>query len=226
MDNIEKVIIGIVLFSITSIVAYLFRMRQLYAAAPKLYPHASISQGGSLCELIVYNKGNQVEEQVQVELDPDLKAELLASSSADIVLEGSTLKVERLHKGCDVSVMLLIEHGVLDSAKISSVSSKATKGIVCKKVADVPPNFAKAFLFAVLLFGFIPALSYGIRIYDSLKADYVEHQLQPMYKLGWSNLSTYYASDLRVSYSNHEFPIRFKSRQFDGNKKTTLTFEV
>lgn len=33
MENFEKVVIGLVLFVVTSIVAYLFRMRQLYAAA-------------------------------------------------------------------------------------------------------------------------------------------------------------------------------------------------
>ena len=51
MDNVEKIAIGLVLFIVTSVVAYLFRMRQLYVATPKLFRHAPISQGGSLCEV-------------------------------------------------------------------------------------------------------------------------------------------------------------------------------
>lgn len=85
MENFEKITIGLVLFTVTSIIAYLFRMRQLYVVVPKLFRHSQISNEGSLCELLVYNKGNQVEEDIQVSLDPELKGELLASSSSDIV---------------------------------------------------------------------------------------------------------------------------------------------
>jgi len=76
VENFDKVIIGLVLFAITSIVAYLFKMRQLYVSVPKLFRHASISKDGSLCELIIYNKGNQVEENIQVDFNPKLKGEL------------------------------------------------------------------------------------------------------------------------------------------------------
>ncbi|MBC3831509.1 hypothetical protein H8K33_08305 [Undibacterium amnicola] len=226
MEHIEKVIIGLILFIVTSVVAYLFRMRQLYAAAPKLYRHAPISRAGSLCELIVYNKGNQAEESIQVALDPDLKLELLASSSSDISLESATLKVDRLHKGCEASAMLLVENGLLDHTKILSVSSKAKKGTVCKKVSDVPPNFALTFLFFAFLIGFFPAMIYGIKVYESLNASYVEYRLREPYKAGWSNLASYHASDLRTSYSDQEFPIRASSRQAESSKKTDLTFEV
>lgn len=226
MENFERVIIGLVLFVATSIVAYLFRMRQLYAATPKLFRHAPISKDGSLCELIVYNRGNQVEENIQVDLDPELKGELLASSSSDITLEGATLKIERLHKGCEASVMLLIENGLLDVTRIVSVSSKGTKGTVVKKVADVPPNFAKAFLIGSLLVGFVPALIYGTKAYEQLRSEYVEYRLQAAYQVGWSNLSSYYGSDIRQSYSNQEFPIRFIRQQIDGSKRPTLIFEV
>lgn len=184
MENFEKVVVGLVLFVATSIVAYLFRMRQLYAAAPKLFRHAPISKNGSLCELIVYNRGNQVEEDIKVDLDPELKGELLASSSSDITLEGATMKIERLHKGCEASAMLLIENGFFDATKIISVSSKGTKGTVLKKVTDVPPNFAKAFLVGFLLVGFLPALVYGTRTYENLQGEYVAYKLQAAYQLG------------------------------------------
>lgn len=226
MENFEKVLIGLLLFVVTSIVAYLFRMRQLYATAPKLFRHAPISKDGSLCELIVYNKGNQVEENIQIDLDSELKGELLASSSSDITLEGATMKIERLHKGCEASAMLLIENGVLDSTKIISISSKGTKGKILKKVTDVPPNFARAFLFTLIFFGFFPALIYGTNVYEKLHNEYIENQLQSIYQLGWKNLSNYYNSDLRLSYSNQEFPIRFIEQQVDDSKKPVLHFEV
>lgn len=226
METIEKVVVGLVLFVLTSVVAYLFRMRQLYAAAPKLYRHAPISKGGSLCEVIVYNRGNQPEELIQVSLDPDLKAELLASSSTDITLDGSTLKVERLHKRCEVSAMLLVENGILDATKIISVSSKGTKGSVCKRVVDVPPNFAAFFVLFLLIVGFVPGMIYGGKLYDALHAAYVRYQMSATYALGWQDLSKYYESDLQKSYSNQEFPLRLSGRQLDANKKPTLVFDI
>lgn len=226
MDNIEKIVVGLVLFVVTSVVAYLFRMRQLYVVTPKLFRHAPISQSGSLCELIVYNKGNQVEEDIQVSLDPDIKAELLASSATGIKLTGSMLDIERLHKGSEASMMLLVENGVLDSSKIMSISSKGTKGRVCKKVNDIPPNFAWYFLSLTLAIGIFPGLYYGSKAYSALNAAYVEYKLQLPYKSGWANLSTYYSSDLRQSYSNQEFPVRFVGRQIDKAKNVTLTFDV
>jgi hypothetical protein len=226
VDNLEKVIIGLVLFAVTSIVAYLFRMRQLYVASPKLFRHAPISKNGSLCELIVYNKGNQVEENILVELDPELKGELLASSSSDISFERSTMKIERLHKGEEASAMLLIENGLLDATKIITVSSKGTKGRVLKKVSDVPPNYAMAFLALAFSLGIFPMMIYGTRTYEKLHSEYVEYKLKPSYLLGWKDLSRYYGSDLRASYSDQEFPIRFLHREFDGKKKSFLVFEV
>ena len=226
MENFERVVIGLVLFAVTSIIAYLFRMRQLYVVVPKLFRHAQISKEGSLCELLVYNKGNQAEESVQVSLDPELRGELLASSSNDIRLDGSTLKIERLHKGTEASVVLLIENGLLDATKIISASSKGAKGRVLKKVSELPPNFAKAFLLLLAYLAFFPALYYGGKVYQQLKSDYVESQLAACYKLGWRDLGRYYDSDLRQSYSNQEFPIRFIRNAVGKDKSEVLEFEL
>lgn len=226
MEHIEKIVVGLLLFILTSVLAYLFKMRQLYVAAPKLFRHAPITKEGSLCELIVYNKGNQVEEQVLVELDPDLKAELLASSSSDITLSGSTLKVERLHKGCEASAMLLVEHGILDSSRIVLVSSKATKGTICKRIVDVPPNYARSFLVFLAIAGFVPGLIYGSQAFDRLYEKYVEYKLAAAYKSGWQGLVSYYDSDFRRSYGNQEFPVRLVGVQNDRVKEVGLKFEV
>jgi hypothetical protein len=226
MNGIERVLVGVVLFTITSIVAYLFRMRQLYIVSAKLFRHAPISKSGSLCELIIYNKGNQVEEEIQVELDPEISAELLASSSGDITLEGSIMKIERLHKGSEASAMLLIENVVFERSRIMAFSSKATKGKVLKKISDVPPNLAKAFLFTVMYVGVLPAGYYGIQLYEELSARYVGFRLEDVSKRGWSGLSKYYDSQIRHSYGDQEFPVRFIRREAGEHGEAKLLFEV
>lgn len=228
MENLEKIVAAILVFIITSVLAYLFRMRQLYVLTPKLYKHAPISTNGSLCEIIVFNKGNQVEENIKINLDPDLKAELLASSSADIKLSGSIIEIDRLHKGSEASAILMVEHGFLNSTRITSFSSKGTKGHICNSKSSVYPNFAKLFLYTVLVLGFLSAsfTAYDKKIYDQFKNIYVEYQLSYLYKQGWTRLTEYYGSDLSKSYSEKEFPVRLvkkfseKKAQFEVINKT------
>lgn len=226
MESFEKILVGLLVFVVTSIVAYLFRMRQLYVSSPKLFRHAHISSSGSLCELIIYNKGNQVEENILIELDPDLKGELLASSSSDTSFEKSIMKIERLHKDQEASAILLIDNGVLDTTKIISISSKGTKGRVIKKVSDVPQNFAKSFIILILFLSIFSGTQYLYKAYRVINNQYVEYKLKGIYKLGWSNLSDYYHSDLSKSYSNQEFPINFIGPQVLENNTPVLIFEV
>lgn len=225
MTHLETIIIGFILFIITSTVAYLFRMRQLYVAVPKLYRHAPISKNGSLCELIIYNKGNQVEEQIQVALDPDLKVELLASNSNEISIDGSTIKISRLHKGNEASAMLLIENGALESSKLLSVSSKATTGKILKRVTEVPPNYALTAVVIFLIIGILPAMIYSFKLFESLKSSYVKHQLSELHSSGWSNLDSYFSSDIKLSYSNQEFPIRIPTSD-KNSRKDKIAFEI
>lgn len=226
MDHLYKIIIGLILFVVSSIIAYLFKMRQLYVASPKLYRHAPVSSSGSLCEIIVYNKGNQSEENIKVNFDPDLKIELLASNSNDITLDGFTLNVDRLHKGCEVSVMLLIEKGTFDSSKITSISSKATNGKVCKKVEDVPDNYAHIFLLIVFLIAIIPSFIGSIHLYEKIKLSYIEKKLELLHNIGWSNLERYNDSDLIKDYKNQEFPIRLEGREKQKNGDSLLKFSI
>jgi len=226
MEHFEKVVVGLILFIVTSVLAYLFKMRQLYAATPKLYRSTPLSNNGSLCELIVYNKGNQVEEDISVSLDPDLKAELLASNSPELTLENSYIKIERLHKGQEISAILLIENGIFDSSKITSISSKSTLGKVFKKTEEVPPNFAMSFLLIACLLGLTPGFIYGMKTYESLSRMYNENQLSAVYGLGWKNLERYYESDLRKSYSNQEFPVRLIGSSLGKEEAKLLNFEV
>jgi len=232
MDNFEKIIAGILIFIITSILAYLFRMRQLYVATPKLFKHSSISNNGSLCEIVAFNRGNQVEADIQIDLDPDLKYELLATSSNNISLNSPTIYIERLHKDCEASMMLLVENGLFGSSNIKSISSKDTKGATYNNVSSIPPNYAKSFLFIIFAIGILPGFIYGQKLYDKLNNMYVELQLESTYSQGWNNLSNYYSSDLRTSYSNQEFPVKFikkkdkEKAEFEIYNKTASTLKV
>lgn len=206
-------------FAVTSLIAYLFRMRQLYATVPKLFKYSPVSTGGSLCEVIVLNRGNHPEESVVVVLDPSLRCELVASSEADVVLADSTIKFERLHKGKELSAILLVENGILDHTKIVAVSSKQTSGKVFKRPADVPPNAAMTALFFAFFLGVFPAMYYGAKGAAIVNRYWVEHRLATVYKDGWSGLEKRYAdSDIRRSYSNQEFPVRLVSYVEDRKK--------
>lgn len=226
MENLEKIIIGIVLFAFTSTIAYLFRMRQLYAVVPKLYRNSSISKDGAICEIVVHNRGNHIEEDIRVELDPELKSELLASSSTSASLVGSQIKIDRLQKGGNVSAILLVENGIFSASKIASVTSKIATGRVLKKTSELPPNWAMLFLTFALIVAFVTSFVYGVANFDRLSDLYVRFQLNQVFKDGWSNLGGYYISDLKKSYSDQEFPVRFVSIQKDDKGRRTITFEA
>jgi hypothetical protein len=222
----EKVILGLVVFAITSVITYLFRMRQLYVAVAKLFRYSTVSKEGSLCEVIIFNRGNHPEESIQVVLDPQLKCEVLAASEGEFSLENSTIKIDRLHKGREFSAVLLVENGILDHSKIVSVSSKSVRGKVLKHALSVPPNFAKYALVITALLLPMPLLIYGERAVGAIQRHWTEGRLASLYKLGWSGLDEHYAgSALRKSYSDQEFPLRLVSSHADADE-VALTYDV
>ncbi len=198
-------------------------MRQLYAVSPKLFKVTPISQNGSLCEVVIFNRGNQLEEEISMDLDPELKLELLASDSSDLKLSQSTLSINRLHKGEGISALLLVEDGVLDYSKLIKLTSKSTIGKIFKKTEEVPPNYAKLFLGIILFLSIFPAMIYGIKGYELYTSYRAKTELKNLYDAGWINLSKYYSSDLMKSYSKQEFPVKY----IETDKKASkITFEV
>lgn len=224
MDNIYKILTGVLLFTITSVLGYLFKMHQLYVAAPTLFKRTEVSANGSVCQILIFNRGNHVEEEISVSIDPSLKVELLASDAAGLSLISNTLRIDRLHKGKLASALVLIENGTFDDTKISSVTSKATVGKIVS-FAHVPPNFAKLFLAMVALLAFFPGVIGVFSLYDYLSTDYVEYRLKSQYEQGWHNLIGYSGSELRKSYGNQEFPVSFKSIDRSGPRLKAI-FEV
>lgn len=211
MENVEKIVLVIVGFIITSIIAYLFRMRQLYVALPKLYSHAPLSKNGTLAEIIVFNRGNQVEEDVQIEIDQSIKIELIASSSAKVILENSVIKIDRMHKGTEESAVLLVEEGALNTDKIKSLSSKGVKGRVLNKITEVPSNYAGAVVVLALFATIIYGMLYFVRNFEDITEWWMEYSLPEITKDGWDNVFHYYRSDISNSYSGAEFPLKFVS---------------
>jgi len=225
VDNIEKIVIGIVLFALTSALGFLFKMRQLYVVVPKLYRHSGLAVNGSLCEIIIYNRGKQVEEDIQVVLDPDLKCELVATSIPGIGLSNSSIELGRLHKSSNVSILILVENGIFDISKILSISSKACSGRKVNRVFDVPSNWANLFMMylasaAVLFVGF-----YGPPFYEKLDRKWSQSRLSTAANDGWNGLENFYHSSMRESYSLNEFPVRYISRLTDKGR-IVVTYEV
>lgn len=225
MDMIEKIVIAVIIFSITSILAYLFKLRQLYVIVPKLYKHAPITNKGALCEIIIINRGTQVEEDISVDLVPDLSYTLIAGSSSELELNGTSIKIRRIHKKSEESAILLVENGNFDVSKIISASSKATKGKIHKRVADVPPNAASIFLFLVCVIGFFPGLIYGHKLFTYTNNYWTQYKYSQQSELGWNGLENYSSSNTSESYSKSEFPVRLIKKE-KINDKWNFTYEA
>lgn len=213
MGNIKEIVIGLVLFLLTSLLAYLFRMRQLYLSSPKLYKKSSLSSNGGLCEVKVFNRGNHSEEEISVSFDPGLSVELLATDCGELSVKDNKISISRLHKLKDASAVLLVEGGEFETNKIISFSSKATDGKILKSDKDVPFNYAIGFTLISLMIFLLPAIWFGFGLVRDARVWYAKHQLQSVIQKGWVDIGNYYSSDIRDSYSDFEFPISIKEAE-------------
>lgn len=222
---IEKVIAGAVLFVFTSLVAYAFKVRQLYAVVPKLHRKSFLSDGGSVAELVVYNKGTKVEEDISVEIRQEIKCELLASNKSGASIIDNVLKIDRIHSHSEVSVILLVEGEALSYDDLVLITSKEIKGVFYKKTDEVPPSASKSAvaMSIILLAGSL--LYWGSDAYSYLESKYIEYKYASIYKSGWQGLSSYLASDLSESYSNQEFPLRLLGVSVSADK-IKINYEV
>jgi len=200
-------------------------MRQLYVVVPKLYRHSTVADKGSLCEVIIYNRGKQVEEDIQIQIDPDLKCELLATSSTGIILSGSLIELDRLHKASEVSAIILVENGILDISKLLSISSKSCKGRGVDKIKDVPLNGANTLMGFIGLAIFGCVVAFGPKAYEFIDGSWANYRLAAFSEKGWSGLGGYYHSSMSNSYALSEFPIKYVGREISGGKVNVI-YEV
>ena len=63
IDIIEEISVGTVIVLVSSLIAWLYHIRQLYATAPVLFQNASEGKDDAVYQIIVSNRGNQVEEK-------------------------------------------------------------------------------------------------------------------------------------------------------------------
>lgn len=222
---IEKVLAGTILFILTSLVAYAFKVRQLYAVVPKLHKKSFLSDGSSVAELVIYNKGTKVEEDIALEIRQELKCEILASNSSNASIKDNVVQIDRIHSHSEISLILLVEGEALSYEDLVSVSSKEIKGKFIKKIDEIPPSASKSAISISLVVFLVSLLYWGGGVYTYLESKYVEHTYSNIFKEGWEGLSDYLISDLSESYSDQEFPIRFLGVNVD-DKKIFINYEV
>lgn len=150
-------VIGSVIAGLTvaAVLAY-FRRRRLYVVVPKLFSFSELSAGQTI-ELTILNRGARTEEAIEVHLTPNLSYTILASTLPSITIDNSGIvRIARLPKGEEVSVILTVEKGLFTQESVLSISSKEAKGEVKKKIEESQEQspaataFALAFIFIVM----------------------------------------------------------------------------
>lgn len=219
---IETIIGGLFLFVLTSIVMYFYKAKQLYVVATQLYNTSFLSDKGTIAEIIIYNQGNGVEENIKLKLSPELKIDILASSSDDInLINNNVFHITRLHARSHISLQLLVENGALTNEEIVEISSDTHVG----SKGSISPNYGSV---ATIIASIIAGISLFIFLVINsvaLVELYGKYRYSSLYKEGWNNLYWYIGSNLSKSYSYEEFPIRYIS-QSSGNNYTVLKFEA
>lgn len=211
MDVLENIIVASLAIVMTSLIAVLYHIRQLYATAPVLFQKKAEGGYDSVFQIVVTNRGNQVEENIEVELDPSLEFEIVAASVPDVAKDSSTIRIERIHRKNEVIVLISIDDIHFSSSRILSVSSNNVSGRVCKTPRDIPFNYGMTSLAILLLLSAFPVGYYLYQVVGYVDDKVDEEKLAPVTKEGWSHLNEYRESDLRKSYSDQEFPARLSA---------------
>lgn len=223
---IETIIGGLLLFVLTSVVMYFYKAKQLYVVAIQLYNRSFLSDKGTITEIIIYNQGNGVEENIKLKLVPELKIDVLASSSDDVnLMDNNVFHITRLHAKSQVSLQLLVENGLLTNEEIVEISSDTHVGKKCLSKESVPLNYGNVATQIASIITLISLCIFLLINRFALVELYGKYKYSSLYKDGWNNLYYYIGSDLSKSYSSEEFPIRYIS-QSDENNYTVLKFEA
>lgn len=211
MDMLENIIVASAAIVMTSLIAVLYHIRQLYATAPVMFQKKAEGGYDSIFQIVVTNRGNQVEENIELELDPSIAFDIVASSIPDVTKDGSTIRIERIHRKNEVIILISIDDIHFSSSRILTVSSNNVSGRVCKTPADIPFNYGMTSLAILLLLSAFPVGYYIYQVVGYVEDKVDEEKLAPVTKEGWSNLNEYQESDLRKSYSDQEFPVRLSA---------------
>lgn len=220
---------GFLLFVITSSILYFFRVKQLYLSLTNLYGKSTISDHSSICQITVFNRGNSVEENIKIELNPNYNVSLLAYESSNLHIDNNVISLDLLHAKSQTSCMLLVENEKsLTLSDIQGFYSKNIQGKSFDSITKIPGNHGNTTIgisFIILIiycfFNFITIMDFMTQKYANYKYEYLINQ-------GWSGLFWYSGSNLeKNNYSLSEFPIRYIKHSVDENNDTvTFTFEL
>lgn len=222
---LEKVLVGLSIPLVVALIVYIFKIRQLYLLVPKMFGHENaLSSKGKIVEIRVWNRGKAMEEDVHVEMPPQLSYTLLASDQAGMKLDSNRLTLARLSPLSEASAVLLAEGEFTAEGFAPSLTSKAAKGTVLKRIEDLPGNFGHIAVSVALVFGLmIGIFSLGT---GAIKAweDFQARRWTAQTKDGWK-LGNFAASNFSESYNGSDFPVAIKSITRKGDK-ISVTFTL
>lgn len=223
MEIFIKFGVGIAAALFGTAILYAFRVRQLYLLIPRMFSHCALFDKGKLVEIKVFNRGNNMEEGVEIVMPPGLKCELLASELPGIELQKNTIKINRLAQKSESSILLLVE-GEIDENNFSpSLTSKMAKGKQFKKQDEIPPNAGSVILIVGLALSFMSIVFYAPNKYfeyqeaeDEKKKSLMRARYSYLDETGWKGIDRYIDSGLRKAYSEFEFPLVVNSAKLEG----------
>lgn len=209
MGIIINIIIGIIATVLGSLLVYVYKTGQLYLVVPRLFLHTNITNIGKIVEFDILNKGNYVEENIRIELDPSFKYEIVGATIPNIAIDKSVVLINRVQKRSEISLIILVENGDFSKDKVVSISSSKTKGVIVESLEGILPNYGTilsysiaVMLYLLLIFNIDSAMNF----YDSYKIKNSMISLKEISDSGWENIEKYSVSELRKSYING-FPV-------------------
>lgn len=225
MSALSGLGIGVAASLIAAWVLAGFKSKQLYLVIPRLFAFSALTDKGTIIEMQVFNKGRSSEEDVHIDLPPNITYELIAADLSNATVDKFAVVLPRIPPLSEASVIVLAEAKIEPSSTNIKISSKSTKGYVLKKVGDVPPNFGR-FIAGVMAFIAVAALLLSSEsIWTSYKHWRSADQIANLTNLGWSDFDGFFSSDMRDSYKRGEFPFHLLSAAADG-KKLILVFDI
>lgn len=222
MEHFEKITIGIAVSLIVALILYAFKVRQLYLLVPKMFGYGGLTGNGKIVEIRAFNKGRSMEEEVHINMPAGIKHELIASDHPDVDLKSNKVTLSRISPLSEISLILLAEGAAVEAESFTpTITSKATKGKVVKRLEEMPPNIGTIVLTFV---GFI-LIMFAIGAVPSFLNEYQKTKYAFLEKAGWRNIDFYVKSEVRNSYRGNEFPIVITSVNQDRDFYET-TFMV
>ena len=148
---VPEILTGVFIVLVAAVIIYIFKMRQLYLVNFHNFHYGPLSDDGRVIELLVFNRSRSTEEDIVVELLPELKYSVVAFDSADTDVTGSQIRIKRIPPFSEFSVILLAEGSFIPEKIVSIFSSKAIKGKIIDKIEHVPSPYWNLCLYPAIL---------------------------------------------------------------------------